>query len=299
MKHAYLILAHNEYPVLNVLLSMLDNERNDVFLHIDARNDELYKLIESYQMKKAGFYLLKNRIKVYWGHSNQIRAELALLEEAFNNEQYDYYHFLSGVDLPIKNQDTINQFFETKCDRIFVGFWLNEFSDWDIKRKVGRYHIFLRFKRMKKHICHPITSFLNNLCLSIQDIIHFRRNFSYYEPKKGFFWCSLPNDFVSYMLQRKKEIIQRYKYTLCGDEIYIHTLLWNSPFRERIYNINNPELGSLRKIDFSRGNNHGNPYIWSISDLDELISSDLLFARKFSSQDMLIVKKIQSLYIRT
>lgn len=297
MKHAYLILAHNEYLVLNVLLSMLDDQRNDVFLHIDARNDELYKQFDSYQMKKAGFYLLKNRIKVYWGHSSQIRTELALLQEAFNNEQqYDYYHFLSGVDLPIKNQDTINYFFEVNRDRIYVGFWLNEFSDLDIKRKVGRYHFFLRFKRMKKHIFHPITSFLNNFCLSFQDIIHFKRNLSCYEFKKGFFWCSLPNDFVSYLLQRKKEIIQRYKYTLCGDEIYIHTLLWNSPFRERIYNLNDPELGSLRKIDFSRGNNHGNPYVWSILDLDELISSDLLFARKFSSQDMLIVKKIQSLY---
>lgn len=27
MKHAFLIIAHNEYPVLEVLLSMLDDER--------------------------------------------------------------------------------------------------------------------------------------------------------------------------------------------------------------------------------------------------------------------------------
>lgn len=35
MKHAFLIIAHNEYPVLEVLLSMLDDERNDIYLHID------------------------------------------------------------------------------------------------------------------------------------------------------------------------------------------------------------------------------------------------------------------------
>ena len=34
MKHAFLIIAHNEYPVLEVLLSMLDDERNDIYLHI-------------------------------------------------------------------------------------------------------------------------------------------------------------------------------------------------------------------------------------------------------------------------
>lgn len=31
MKHAFLIIAHNEYPVLEVLLSMLDDERNDIY----------------------------------------------------------------------------------------------------------------------------------------------------------------------------------------------------------------------------------------------------------------------------
>lgn len=41
MKHAFLIIAHNEYPVLEVLLSMLDDERNDIYLHIDKRATEL------------------------------------------------------------------------------------------------------------------------------------------------------------------------------------------------------------------------------------------------------------------
>lgn len=36
MKHAFLIIAHNEYPVLEVLLSMLDDERNDIYLHISS-----------------------------------------------------------------------------------------------------------------------------------------------------------------------------------------------------------------------------------------------------------------------
>ena len=37
MKHAYLIIAHNEYPVLETLVSMIDDERNDIYLHIDLR----------------------------------------------------------------------------------------------------------------------------------------------------------------------------------------------------------------------------------------------------------------------
>lgn len=38
-KHAYLIIAHNEPDVLSVLVRMLDDPRNDIFLHIDSKSD--------------------------------------------------------------------------------------------------------------------------------------------------------------------------------------------------------------------------------------------------------------------
>ena len=41
MKHAFLIMAHGSLPLLRVLLSMLDDERNDIFLHIDRKSDML------------------------------------------------------------------------------------------------------------------------------------------------------------------------------------------------------------------------------------------------------------------
>ena len=53
MKHAFLIIAHNEYPVLEVLLSMLDDERNDIYLHIDKRATELFQQIKSKCRKPA------------------------------------------------------------------------------------------------------------------------------------------------------------------------------------------------------------------------------------------------------
>ena len=67
MKHAFLIIAHNEYPILEVLLSMLDDERNDIYLHIDKRAVALYQKIKGFKTKKAGFYLIEKSIKVYWG----------------------------------------------------------------------------------------------------------------------------------------------------------------------------------------------------------------------------------------
>ena len=63
MKHAFLIIAHNEYPILEVLLSMLDDERNDIYLHIDKRAVGLYQKIKGFKIKKAGFYLIEKNMK--------------------------------------------------------------------------------------------------------------------------------------------------------------------------------------------------------------------------------------------
>ena len=48
-KHAYLIIAHNEPEVLRTLLAMLDDVRNDIFVHIDRRARSVYESIKDYR----------------------------------------------------------------------------------------------------------------------------------------------------------------------------------------------------------------------------------------------------------
>ena len=38
-KHAYLIMAHNNWKILEKLLILLDDKRNDIYLHIDLKSD--------------------------------------------------------------------------------------------------------------------------------------------------------------------------------------------------------------------------------------------------------------------
>ena len=70
MKHAYLVMAHNEPEILKVLLSMLDDERNDIYLHIDKKSN----LIDTNEvkLKHAGFFVLEKRFKLYWMDFSQI-----------------------------------------------------------------------------------------------------------------------------------------------------------------------------------------------------------------------------------
>ena len=36
-KHAYLIMAHNNFGILEKLLMLLDDQRNDIYIHIDKK----------------------------------------------------------------------------------------------------------------------------------------------------------------------------------------------------------------------------------------------------------------------
>ena len=259
MKHAFLIIAHNEYPVLEVLLSMLDDERNDIYLHIDKRATELFQQIKKVKMQKAGFYLIENPIKVYWGDISQVQVEYLLFETALSHGPYAYYHLLSGTDLPIKSQDYIHAFFQQNAGKEFVGFWQDAAHQRDLERKVFRYYFFTKRLKDKEHLLHGITALIRNLILAVQKISHYRR-----------------------------------KYTLCADEIFIQTILWNSPFRERMHCTNNANTGSMREIDWE----HGSPYIWQDHDYQTLINSNKIFARKFNSNQMGVVYKIQKLYLK-
>ena len=45
----------------------------------------------------------------------------------------------------------------------------------------------------------------------------------------------------------------------------------------------------MREIDWTRGD----PYVWKLEDYTYLMNSKKFFARKFSSQNMDIIKKIE------
>lgn len=229
MKHAFLIIAHNEYPVLEVLLSMLDDERNDIYLHIDKRATELFQQIKKVKMQKAGFYLIENPIKVYWGDISQVQVEYLLFETALSHGPYAYYHLLSGTDLPIKSQDYIHAFFQQNAGKEFVGFWQDAAHQRDLERKVFRYYFFTKRLKDKEHLLHGITALIRNLILAVQKISHYRRKQTF-EFKKGGNWISITENAVKYLLQYKEIVLNRMKYTLCADEysfkLFYGTLLF-------------------------------------------------------------------------
>jgi hypothetical protein len=119
-RHAYLITAHHQFEILEKLLILLDDPRNDIYIHIDSKVKEFDFDRFAGILKYSSIFFVP-RIPVFWGGYSQIEATLILLRESAV-KGYDYYHFISGVDLPLKTQDHIHDFFDKHQGTEFVGF---------------------------------------------------------------------------------------------------------------------------------------------------------------------------------
>ncbi len=121
-KHAYLIMIHEDSEILHKSLQLIDDKRNDIFIHIDAKTNSTFKEQLYQYTLKSNLYFIENPIKVYWGHYSIVAAEYLLFEQAIQTGNYKYYHLLSGNDMPIKSQDFIHSFFDKNEGKEFIGF---------------------------------------------------------------------------------------------------------------------------------------------------------------------------------
>lgn len=277
MRHAYLIIAHGEFAVLELLVRCLDDVRNDIYIHFDRKVQELPKL----STRHAGLFILPRRIDVRWGDVSMVDTELELFAEAYRQASgYSYYHLLSGVDLPLKSQDYIHEFFATHAGAEFVGYYWGRDLEVSIDRKVRRRHLFARDFKGSGFV-FQLKRLLRFLWLRTQIATGLRR-YQDIEFKKGTQWVSLTHEFVGYMLERREELLRLYRQSFCSDEIFVQTLLWHSPMRERIFDVVLEGRGCMREIGW-RDNVLAD---YTRADRPMLLSSSGLWARKFNSQDI-------------
>ncbi len=282
MKHAYLILAHHQFALLELLVKSLDHADNGIFIHVDKKVTGLPLI----QAQNAALYVLDERVDVHWGDLSVVEAEYALFEAASCAGHYDYFHLISGMDLPIKSSDRIQQFFERNRGKEFIGFYKDTEAA-QLDRKMQRYHIFPRDFRVDESWSNTLKRIIRAVLLRMQIALGLRRNKDI-DFRKGTQWVSVTRDFVHYLLSCKAVVLKTYHHTYCPDEVYKQTLCWNSLFRHKIYDITNEGRGSLRVI----GWRDGNLYDWTNQDFDEVMQSEGLFARKFNSNDMDVVHRI-------
>lgn len=277
-KQAYLIMAYKTDIVFRTLIQMLDHPKNDIFIHMDAKN-ESYNPAETLKLVKHSRIFHTPRIKVSWGAYSQVEADLLMLEAATSQGKYQHYHLLSNSDLPIKKQDDIIAFFESHGGAEFMTIG-ETFKNED---RVRYYYPFQEIKGKKGSFLVRVVA---KICLLLQKIAHVHRNKGI-NFRKGTDWCSITDELARHILSKREWIREVFHDTFIPTEQFIHTILINSPLRKNHVN------SHMRLIDWKRGR----PYTFRMSDLEQIKNSPAMFARKFDADiDAEIITKIQELY---
>ena len=285
MKHAYLIMAHNNLDILKILITLLDDARNDLYIHIDKKVKNFDETEFESLVKFSKIYFVR-RLDVRWGDYSQIECELELLKVAIKSK-YGYYHLLSGVDIPIQNQNVIHNFFDN-TDKEFVHFRNHDSFD-DRLERVNYYHLFFKNARSNSKIKVLISQKMHSICLKFQKKFKIKRIPSNLVDRyrDGANWFSITDDLARYVVSLEKKIQKQYKYTCCADEVFLQTIVYNSKFYKNLYSYkNNDYSGMKRLIDWSRGN----PYSFKSGDYQEIIHSNNFFVRKV--EDVTLVQKL-------
>lgn len=294
-KHAYLVLAHNQKKLLIELLKAIDDSRNDIFLHIDKKSDMDLEDLRKY-VKNSRCYFIE-RFSIGWGGQSLIQVTLRLLKKSTQIENYDYYHFISGQDFPLKSQEEIHHFFDNHRGLEFISCKPME-PMYDDRI---RYYYYFQDVFGGRTLFNKIAKKMSVYVQKILKIDRIKKKSIRYGI--GAQWFSITDRMARYVITQQQFIEENFYKCFCADEIFLQTLWLNAPFyteklkyhsnKTQDSNIEEIYYDVVRAIDWKRGT----PYTYDETDYDMLINSGCLFARKMSEEkSMKLIEMIKESY---
>jgi len=282
MKIAILILAHKNIWQLEKLVNRLSKDF-DIYIHADQKWDLDINLFSAY--KNVNFV---KRHEVHWGSHLQIDATLELFTAAWKN-QYDYYMLISGQDLPIKSNAAIKDFITANNVANFMNFealprkiWADQDGGYD---RVSYYHgIHFEAKNLgmlRRKMYTALRKF--------HRLAGIKRKLYPVQYYGGWNWVNLNSKAMNSIfnfLKEHPEFLKTFRYTHSGDEIWVQTILANC--------LSDIQSDSLRYTEWEIKTAH--PNVFKLKDIDRIMGSNDLFARKFDAQiDKDVIDRIYEL----
>ncbi|MDO5415014.1 MAG: beta-1,6-N-acetylglucosaminyltransferase [Bacillota bacterium] len=275
MKQVFMIMFHNNFDEVKRLIKFLDTENSYFILGIDKnQNSEKTKNeIMSTIRKGLGIYI---PLTINWGAYSSIDATLNMLHCAQSFE-YEYVHFITGADVPLMERSYMDEFLKENRGREFIEYAPHNYSF--AYYKCDYYHMFTENKIYRNSLFLKI---LNHAFVRLQKVLGITRgNNNLYH---GSAYFTVTRECATYILENRAFIKRLCKHSLGADEVWVQTLIANSPFRNMIYDFE-CNWGNLRYIDWE--NREGNsPHTFVIKDMERLekvLNTKYFFGRKFNA----------------
>lgn len=273
MQHSVLVTAYKNPDHLLSLVEALD-DRFAFFIHLDKRatwaERDLARLGGHPRVK-----LLSRRFGVQWGSVTHLDAILHLTNAALRNTDTQRLHLISGHDYPITSADEIDALIEADPQREYLDV-MNPVEEWTDASRFrlkhwAAYHL-IDYKSRAGRVASDVL-------YGAQRLLRVDRGWGPDLPPLygGSTWWSLSRECCEYLLNYTEEhpaLMNRLRFSFCPEEIYVQSALMASPFVDRIAHDN------LRYIDWTERNGN-RPANLDDSDLERLMSSPAIFARKF------------------
>jgi len=245
----YVILAHHAPQMLGVLIKSLYAPQNYFIVHIDAQQDIRPFLEAAADVKNCHF--LRDRYESKWGSFALVDATLEAFRYIRNTlRKRQRIILLSGCDFPIKNSRYITKFLASNKDAIYI-------EHDPIPNKTWSHGGIPRF---------PLYD-------EVSEDIRFYG---------GSQWFSIPDKVVTIIfnfLKLNPDFLAYFRHVSIADESFFQTLLLNC---DHPYVKNNIQNRNLHFIKWDYPYQH--PRVLLIGDLEPILKSKDLFARKFDEE---------------
>ncbi|MBK1781743.1 hypothetical protein JHL22_10990 [Advenella sp. WQ 585] len=277
----YAIQCHKlTNPLIFTINYLLKDPNNIIIIHVDAKTNHTDFLnIKNIFQKNDQLIFIEDRVEVFWGSFSQIEATLKLMRKAISYK-FKYFSLISGDDIPILKTSEMNKFlsesYEKKIE--FIGINTNNDAPNRIQFKYPKYfhnkdHS-LKAKILRK-IFIKYANIFNKIDISELPSLY-----------KGSSWFTISYEAIDYIfnyLEKNKQYKKKFLHSLCADEVFFQTILFNSNFKNKTYGLGilkDCDM-AMRYIDWEKGPDF--PRSLDKSDFTSIKTSGMLFARKISS----------------
>jgi hypothetical protein len=263
---AYLIRAHHRPSQLARLVDRLTADGAHFYVHVSAGTSAATFAEMQAALRDRGDVTWTPRIETRYGGFSLLRATLEALRLIAEAGAARHVVQLSGQDYPLRPGPAIVDAFERRAgESLLVHFalpadeWADEHGGLD---RIRYFHV-ERIRYRARVLRLPLP----------------RRRFPRgYAPYGGSAFWALSEEAVAYLMgftEENPDFVRFFQHALIPDELYVPTVLLNSPLRDRVVN------ESVHYIEWPGG---VHPKTLTSADFDALAGSGKLFARKFDDE---------------
>ncbi len=259
----YFLLVHRYPEQFKRLFKAIYAPGNQYVIHIDKSSgavlaDEIIAFLEPYQ----GVAVLESR-DALWGGYSLVDAELRGMARLLEMDAiWSHYINLSGQDFPLKSQDYIRQFFAANPGKQFIRVLNQAIERPDTMNRISHLFVEEGGKLTATGVARPFLT---------GDT-----------PFIGTQWKAVTRSFCEFVCHDPsvERFKQFYRNSFIADESFFQTVIMNSGDQGIIMN------DDLRMIDWvPDGDIKLRPRNYISGDLEHLVRSSDLFARKFDAEE--------------